>query len=180
MGWCGPQRVCMNSSHEHQGSLAWCSSRIPDGSLETTLAPHLPKNPLRRRRNLLSLSHCTSASRARAIALHPGLRSELLNNQDLLTPYSQKYLKYISQEGISRKTASLIFQLQVGHTPTNQYLHRFKKVDGPWCLACGFPKETTEHFLLQCLKYKHECWPLLGHAKSRPPNWREFCQVQHY
>ena len=31
--------------------------------------------------------------------------------QDLLTPYLQKFLTYISQEGISRQTASLIFQL---------------------------------------------------------------------
>ena len=79
--------------------------------------------------------------------------------QDLLTPYSQKYLNYISQEGISRKTASLIFQLRVGHASTNQYSHRFKKVDSPQCPACGFPNETMEHFLLQCPKYKHECWP---------------------
>ena len=47
--------------------------------------------------------------------------------KDLLAPYSQKYLKYISSEEISRKTASLIFQLRVGHAPINQYLFRFKK-----------------------------------------------------
>ena len=73
--------------------------------------------------------------------------------QDLLTPYSQKYLKYISSEEIPRKTASLIFQLRVGHTPINQYLHRFKKIDSPRCPACGHPKETVEHYILFCPKY---------------------------
>ena len=89
--------------------------------------------------------------------------------QDLLTPYSQKYLKYISSDQISRKTASLIFQLRVGHAPINQYLYRFKKVDSPQCPACGHPKESAEHFLLHCPKYAHERWPLLRNAGSRLP-----------
>ena len=90
--------------------------------------------------------------------------------QDLLTPYSQKYLKYISQEGVSRRTASLIFQLWVGHAPINQYLHRFKKIDSLQCPACGHHSETTEHFILQCPKFEYECWPLLGLVKSRHPS----------
>jgi ribonuclease HI len=89
--------------------------------------------------------------------------------QDVLTPYSQKFLKYISAEGISRKTASLIFQLRVGHAPINQYLHRFKKIDSPRCPACGHPKETAEHYLLQCPKYAHERWPILQRSGGRPP-----------
>ena len=90
--------------------------------------------------------------------------------QDLLMPYLQKYLKYISQEGVSRCTASLIFQLKVGHTPINQYLHRFKKVDSPQCPACGHHKEMTNHFILQCPKFEYECWPLLRLVKSRHPS----------
>ena len=89
--------------------------------------------------------------------------------KDLLTPYSQKFLKYISNEEISRKTASLIFQLRVGHAPINQYLHRFKKVDNPQCLACGHPTETAEHIILHCPSYDHERWPLLQRAGSRLP-----------
>ena len=88
---------------------------------------------------------------------------------DLLTPHSQKYLKYISSQDIPRKAASLIFQLRVGHAPTNQYLHRFKKVDSSRCPACGHPKETTDHFLLHCPKYAHERWPLLKAAGSKLP-----------
>ena len=89
--------------------------------------------------------------------------------QDLLTPYSQKFLKSISKAEISRKSASLIFQLRVGHAPVNQYLHRFKKVDSPRCPACRHLKETVEHFILQCPKYAHKRWSLLRNAGSRHP-----------
>ena len=91
--------------------------------------------------------------------------------QDLLTPYSQKYLKLVSREGISRKTASIIFQLRVGHAPLNQYLHQFKKVDKPHCPACGHLKETAEHFVLNCPKYAHERWPLLRQSGSGTPKF---------
>ena len=89
--------------------------------------------------------------------------------KDLLTPYSQKYLKYISNENISRRTASTIFQLRTGHVPLNFYLCRFKKVQSPQCPACGHPKETPIHFLLQCPKFAHERWPLLNAVGGRPP-----------
>ena len=89
--------------------------------------------------------------------------------KDLLTLYLQTYLKYISNENLSRRTASTIFQLRVGHALLNQYLHRFKKVDSLQCPACGHPKETTKHFLLQCPKYTHERWPILNTRGGRPP-----------
>jgi hypothetical protein len=77
---------------------------------------------------------------------------------NLLTPSSQKFLSYISNKEILRKSTSRIFQLRVGHAPLNQYLHRFKRVDSPHCPACGHFKETLEHFLLFCPSYEHERW----------------------
>ena len=68
--------------------------------------------------------------------------------KDLLTPLSQKYLKFISNGNILRKTASIVFQLRVGHAPLNEYLHRFKNVNSLHCPACSHPKETPEHYLL--------------------------------
>ena len=96
-------------------------------------------------------------------------RFKRLRFNDLLTPHSQKYLKYISNGKISRKAASAIFQLRVGHAPLNEYLHRFKKVDSPRCPACGHPKETAEHFLIQCPSYAHERWPILNQSRGRIP-----------
>jgi ribonuclease HI len=87
--------------------------------------------------------------------------------RDMLTPSSQKFLKLVSNEGISRKAASRIFQLRVGHAPLNQYLHRFKKVDSPRCPACGHPEETAEHFLIHCPKYDHERWPIINRSGGR-------------
>ena len=81
----------------------------------------------------------------------------------------QKYLKYISNEEILRKTASLIFQLRVGHAPSNQHLHRFNKIASPQCPACGHPKETVEHFLIHCPKYAHKRWPLLRNVRGGTP-----------
>ena len=81
-----------------------------------------------------------------------------LQLHDTLTPYSQKFLKYLSCKELSRQLASRIFQLRVGHVPLNAYLHRFKCVDNPRCPACGHPRETAEHFLLQCPNYMHKRW----------------------
>jgi hypothetical protein len=88
---------------------------------------------------------------------------------DTITPSAQKYLKYISNKEVSKKAASRLFQLRVGHVPLNQYLHRFKKIDNPRCPACGHPTETVEHYLLQCPKYAHERWSLLRRAGGTPP-----------
>ena len=96
-------------------------------------------------------------------------RFNRLRFKDLLTPLSQKYLKFISNGNISRKTTSVVFQLRVGHAPLNEYLHRFKKVNSPHCPACGHPKETPEHYLLQCPSYAHERWPILNQSGGRPP-----------
>ena len=96
-------------------------------------------------------------------------RSKRLRFKDILTPHSQKFLKYISNGKISRKAASTIFQLRVGHAPLNEYLHRFKKVDSPQCPACGHLKEMPEHYLLQCPSYAHERWPILIKSGGRPP-----------
>jgi hypothetical protein len=87
-------------------------------------------------------------------------RYKCLRFKDTLTPSLQKFLAYISNQEISRKNASRVFQLRVGHSPLNQYLHRFKRVDNSRCPACGHPKETVEHFLLHCPSYDHERWPI--------------------
>jgi ribonuclease HI len=88
---------------------------------------------------------------------------------DLLMPSSQKYLKHISNPRLSRTNASRIFQMRVGHMPLNYYLHKFKRVDSPCCLACRHPSETVEHFLLHCLKYAHKRWPIINQNRGSVP-----------
>ena len=89
--------------------------------------------------------------------------------QDMLTPSSQKYMKSIGSQKISRAAASRIFQLRSGHVPLNHYLHRFKRVDNPRCPTCGHPTETVEHYILQCPKYRHKRWTLLRRAGGAHP-----------
>jgi ribonuclease HI len=73
---------------------------------------------------------------------------------------SHKFIKLISNPRISRADASKIFQLQSGHIPLNAYLHHFKQKDNTQCPACRAPKETPQHFLLECLAYAYKRWKL--------------------
>ena len=88
---------------------------------------------------------------------------------DIVTPSSQKFLELISDHRLPRHMASRIFQLRVGHSPLNTYLHRFGIVDSARCPACGAARETTEHYVLRCPKYAHERWALLRHIKDNDP-----------
>jgi ribonuclease HI len=73
---------------------------------------------------------------------------------------SRNFIKLISNTKISRADASKIFQMRSGHAPLNAYLHRFKRKESAQCPACGAPKETPQHFLLECPAYAHERWKL--------------------
>jgi ribonuclease HI len=53
----------------------------------------------------------------------------------------------------SRKAAATLARLRTGHCGLNQYLHRCKRADSPYC-DCGDGKETVEHYLLECVLHK--------------------------
>jgi hypothetical protein len=124
--------------------------------------------PVKHSISVLRQSHNEKLKKKWATAWAASPRYRCVCLQDTLTPLSQKFLKYISSKEISRKDASHLFQLCTGHVPLNQYLHRFKRVDNPRCLACGHPAETVEHYLLQCPKYVHKRWSLLRRAGRAP------------
>ncbi|KAF8272656.1 hypothetical protein EI94DRAFT_1565996, partial [Lactarius quietus] len=48
----------------------------------------------------------------------------------------------------------------LGHLILNIYLHRFKRKDSNQCSACRVPKETHQHFLMECPAHTHERWEL--------------------
>jgi ribonuclease HI len=96
-------------------------------------------------------------------------RFKRLRAADLVSPSSKKFLKLISDSSISRKSASTIYQLRVGHAPLNLYLHRFKKVDSPRCPACGADRETVEHLIKICPGYAYERWELMKHFEASDP-----------
>jgi len=56
---------------------------------------------------------------------------------------------------VNRSMVATIVQLRTGHCGLNYYLHRFGINDSPYC-DCGYGKETVEHFLLECRRYKEQ------------------------
>ena len=69
---------------------------------------------------------------------------------------SHKFVELMSNRDICREAASKTFQLRSGHIPLNVYLHRFKLAESAQCPACGAPRETPQHFILECPAYDHE------------------------
>ena len=55
----------------------------------------------------------------------------------------------------NRNISAMIMQLRTGHCGLNGYLNRFGKKDSPYC-ECGYGKETVEHFLLECRRYRDQ------------------------
>jgi ribonuclease HI len=86
-------------------------------------------------------------------------RGRSLTKIDKTSP-SVQFLLSISNAEISRRSASLITQLYVGHAPLNEFLKRFKRADSARCPACGAGSETVRHFLLECPGYAHKRWIL--------------------
>ena len=55
----------------------------------------------------------------------------------------------------NRSSAAKIAQLRTGHCGLNHYLHRFGIKQSPYC-ECGNGKETVEHYLTECRRYKEQ------------------------
>ena len=55
----------------------------------------------------------------------------------------------------NRNGAAKMAQLRTGHCGLNRYLHRFGIKNSPYC-QCGYGKETVQHFLLECRRFKNE------------------------
>ena len=99
-------------------------------------------------------------------------RADKYKDLDLSLP-SNKFLKLISDNELSRLDTSRIFQLRSGHILLNGYLERFKRVDNARCPACGHPYEDVKHYLLDCPAYKHERWNLFKQCKAKRPKLKD-------
>lgn len=83
---------------------------------------------------------------------------------------SNKFIKLISDDRLSRMDASRICQLRTGHVPLNVYLHRIRKAEGPCCPPCRHPKENVKHYIMDCPSYAHEHWALYKNSKKKNLN----------
>jgi ribonuclease HI len=71
--------------------------------------------------------------------------------QTRMSKIGAKYYNNIN----NRKISTTLAQLRTGHCALNGYLHRFGKAASPYC-ECGYGKETVQHFLLECQRFKNE------------------------
>jgi ribonuclease HI len=146
------------------------AKRAAEGiSSEAKDLPGYLRKPLKKSISALRQKKSESAREAWKKEWHESERYKRFRAPDIVVPSSKKYIKLISNPRISRKTASLIYQLRVGHAPLNGYLHKFCRVDSPRCPACGAPKETVEHFVKHCPGYAHERWTLMSHHRTSDP-----------
>ena len=74
-------------------------------------------------------------------------RYEKLARIDKTMP-SKGFLKLV--KGLSRKKASILFQLRSGHTLLRVHLFRIKQADSPRCEWCKGADETVHHYLMVC------------------------------
>jgi ribonuclease HI len=131
------------------------------------------RKPTKKSISALKQKHNDKAKEVWKKEWHKSERYKRFQVPDIVTPYSKKFIKLISNNRIPRRSASLIYQMRVGHAPLNDYLHRFHKVDSPRCPACEAPRETVEHFIKRCLGYAHERWPLMREFKASDPKLEE-------
>jgi hypothetical protein len=59
------------------------------------------------------------------------------------------YKIFDSLKKLEQAESSIIYQLQSGHSPLNNYLHKIKKIDSPNCSECK-TVEDVQHYLVNC------------------------------
>ena len=76
--------------------------------------------------------------------------------------------------GSAKKLASRFYQLKMGHSLTGQYLHWTKSRPTPLCWWCPHPRQTREHLLKGCPRWRKqqktlwkEVWEETGKGRRR-------------
>jgi ribonuclease HI len=70
---------------------------------------------------------------------------------------------------LSWKEARILAQLRTGMARLNGYLHQIRVASSDQC-ACGYAKETVEHFLFRCTKWTALRIEMLQYTKTRRGN----------
>jgi len=137
---------------EIQGN-EWADAEAKKAAADSTLAQLRKHRPLK-------------SARVRYIKTAAKEQWHKIWNKDTKTAKALRYITKTKRNGnkngpklynqiANRSTATTIAQLRTGHCGLNHYLHRFGKTTSPYC-ECGYGKETVEHYLLECRKYKEQ------------------------
>jgi hypothetical protein len=57
---------------------------------------------------------------------------------------------------MTRRHASLLIQLRIGHVALNKYMHKIGKTSSPICTQCQSAQETVHHYLFQCPAFNEQ------------------------
>ena len=146
----GHEGVEGNELADREAKMAANGTSSAKHLLPPYLQKSLPINPAAARRE-----HTDKLKKAWTETWKKSSRGRKAAHLDESTP-SVKFINMISNKDISRKAASRITQLRIGHTPLNQYLKHIGKIDSTRCPACGANKETIEHYTLACPSHAYE------------------------
>lgn len=135
---------------------------------EAKLLPPFLRRPLKLNGSALRQQKKSELKKRWKREWNASTRASKYKNIDPSFP-SNKYMKLISDDRLSRADISRISQLITGHIPLNAYLERIRRVDSARCPACGHPKENVQHYILECPSYRHERWAMLKHCEGRDP-----------
>ena len=72
---------------------------------------------------------------------------------------------------LQRQAATTLAHLRTGHCRLNHYLHRFNLQESPYC-ECGYGKETVEHYLKECRRYKEQRKEMYKEIRGSLGKWR--------
>jgi hypothetical protein len=143
------------------------AKKVAEGTMsDRTLLSGILKKLLKHNKSAAKQAHNSKLKTAWSRKWKKSPRAQRLKHTDPSIP-SSKFLKLISNPDISRKGASWLYQMRIGHIPLNAYLFRVKRAENASYPACGHYKEITQHFLLDCPTYAHERWPLLAGESQR-------------
>ena len=103
-------------------------AKIATGGLSSDkkLLPMLLRKPLKQNKAVLRQTRMSKLKERWKSEWDASARAEKFKPLKLISP-SNKYIKLISNDRLSRSDSSRIFQLRTGHVPLNVYLERIKR-----------------------------------------------------
>jgi hypothetical protein len=72
-------------------------------------------------------------------------------------------------DGLRRREASVLAQLQTGMPRFNGYLHQIGGSESDLCI-CGQARETVKHFLFRCMRWDKHRMQMLAQTNTRRGN----------
>jgi ribonuclease HI len=131
-----------------------------EAARKATLPGSLPRTPPFRAKSTTLNNARKIQSRIPVLPDNVGAFSKRI---DIALPGRHTRLLY---DALSWKEASILVQLRTGMARLNHYLAQIGAITSPDC-ACGYGRETVEHFVMRCTKWTAHRKELLQYTEDR-------------